>query len=348
MKENIIMIGDFGKDLDDEHSLVLAAGLQKRSLINLVAVVANLKPTLRRAQLAKGTLTQLGLSQIPVGAGMVVFQDEKSYDYEIKVPYLVDELQIDNGQDLLTQQLKAAKNESITLVLQSGLTDAAVLALLDRDLFLQKVSCVTIMGGVETQNGKILLDENGFMKPNNASNNSFDWKSTVYLYQTLQELGVPIIITTRNVSYACQVPLAFYDKMVETGNPVGRCLKERQNLSLQKLWETACLPAGHRQRGTLPKDRNRQWLVDVFCNGKDPGISPYNEIWPFVGQFNLYDPINLIVTVKKLRNIFFDPTEVIVKNTVHLVVGISPKKHGIKNTNKLRQFICNAEIEGLN
>ena len=43
---DIILFGDFGRDLDDEQALVLAVGMHRRRWINLRAVVANLKPAI--------------------------------------------------------------------------------------------------------------------------------------------------------------------------------------------------------------------------------------------------------------------------------------------------------------
>src|SRR6185369_2616893 len=77
---NLIIIGDFGKDMDDEDTLVLSDGVnrhqlvctegsRKQELFEMLAVVANLAPATQRARLAKGTLKELRRPKVPVGIG---------------------------------------------------------------------------------------------------------------------------------------------------------------------------------------------------------------------------------------------------------------------------------------
>lgn len=335
------------KDLDDEHTLCVAAKLHRDGLINLACVVGNLKPAELRARGAKGTLKCLGLSDIPVGVGGVVF-DGQSYPYEAEVPYLADASEVvQDGLGLMRQTLTDSEDWNTILVLQSGLTDALELFKPKPSLFIQKISQVAIMGGVETDGDALKLDEFDRLFPNNANNNMFDWGSAVRLYVALQEFGVPMVITTRDAAYSCQVPFSMYDLMEATGNPVGACLKGRQLPALQKLWEAACSASGSEIRGTLPADRNRQWFITVFCNGKDPGISDGENIWPYVGNFNLYDPINFVAAIPELRARFFSPVRVKVGNTTHLLIGVSRNRHGIKDVDQLRQFMISSEVEAL-
>ena len=65
----IILFTDPGQDLDDELALIMLASLTRRKYVRPIAVVANLHPSLERARLAKGTLTQLGLGDVPVAVG---------------------------------------------------------------------------------------------------------------------------------------------------------------------------------------------------------------------------------------------------------------------------------------
>lgn len=344
--QKMIMIGDFGKDLDDEHALVLAAGLHRTGTVNLVAVVANLKPPLERARLAKGTLQQLGLPDIPVGIGTDVNAGEKQHPYEMRVPYLADQTSLRNGSQLLVETLRAADDGSVVFVLNSGTTDAARLFREQGDLMKQKVRHVAIMGGVETDGDEIKLTD-GYMVPNNSKNNTFDWDSSLYLYQSLQESNIPMIVVTRDVAYNCQTPFQLYDGMEATGNPIGACLKDRQKPALQQLFIAACLPPGAEIRGMLPIDRDRAWFINVFCAGNDPGIADDGDIWPYVGRFNLYDPINVVGAVPELCQKFFDPTPVQVGTTTHLVIGVSGTRHGIKDIEGLRSFLQDTETTAL-
>ncbi|MFA5358813.1 MAG: hypothetical protein WC310_03270 [Patescibacteria group bacterium] len=346
-RPNLVIIGDFGKDLDDEHTLLVAARLARQGIINLKAVVANLSPAHLRARIAKGMLKQLDLDSVPVAVGTPVFEG-KTHPYETRISYLADLSEVlPNGFDLLKTTLLKSSDRNVILVLQSGMTDAA--ELLDREpfLFTQKIRQVAIMGGVETENKKIKLDIRGMMTPNNANNNEFDRESAVFLYWRLQELKIPMIITTRDAAYACQFPLTVYDDMENTGNPIGDCLKGRQKPALQKLWQAACSAPESKIRGTLPVDRNRQWFVKVFCGDVDPAINDGDDIWSYVQNFNLYDPINFVAAIPNLIDTFFDPTEVWVNGVRHLVIGVSSDNHGVRDIDGLRQFLTAAETSAL-
>lgn len=343
----VIVIGDYLKDLDDEHTLCGLVGLERLGFISLRCVVGNLAPAELRACGAKGTLNMLGFSKVPVGVGTPVFEG-KSYPYEAKVPYLADKHEIElDGASLIIRSLSSCQANSAILILQSGLTDAAQLLQNYPDLLKDKLKVVAIMGGVETDGDSVYLDKNGLMIPNNANNNSFDMESALYLYRMLQLLEIPMIVTTREVAYCAQVPFSAYDEFEATGNPVGVCLKNRQLPALQHLWEAACSPSNSDIRGTLPADRNRQWFINVFCAGKDPGIEDSGDIWPYVGGFNLYDPSNAYAAIPELSNHFLYPTFVKVGKVDHIVYGISPKNNGVLNKNEFADFMVSIETVGL-
>lgn len=342
-KTNIVIIGDFGKDLDDEHALVVAAGLQKAGYIKLLAVIGNLAPAEGRAAIAKGTLNNLGMSNVPVGVGLSVFEGIE-YPYEDKVPY-IDFDGLFNGSELMVEILTDAENKSITLVLQSGLSDASKLLREHEDLFVEKIKSVVIMGGVQNHCSNISLTGK-FLQPDDANNVTYNWSDGVWLYARLQELHVPMVIITRNAAYGCQIPFVIYDDMEKTGNPVGVCLKGRQQPSLEHLWKAACAPENADIRGTLPPRCNREWFIDTFCDGNDPGQS-VESIWSYTGCFNLYDPINLIAAIPEIRDKFFNWETVNVMGTSHIVIGVSPDNNGIKDEAGLREFMISMEVNGL-
>jgi hypothetical protein len=65
----VLVTMDPGQDLDDEMLIVLLSALQQRGNVRCVGVVATLAPATMRAQLARGTLDELGMRDVPVGAG---------------------------------------------------------------------------------------------------------------------------------------------------------------------------------------------------------------------------------------------------------------------------------------
>ena len=344
--EKLIIIGDFLKDLDDEHTLIAAVELERQGLIEILCVIGNLAPASMRARGAKGTLQTLGRGNVPVGVGLPVFEG-KAYPYESEIPYLAPETDVEPGYELMVRTLEAQEDESVTLLLISGLTDAAKLVVTAGHLLNAKLKGVVIMGGVEVEDESVKLNEFGFMTPNNANNNSFDMTSAIFLHQKLQELGIPMTIVTREVAYSSGVPFAMYDKLVGTGNPVGECLRNRQKPSLQHLWEAACSGPNSELRGTLPNDRDRAWFLKVFCGGEIPENIPGNDIWPFVKTFNLYDPTALYAAVPSIRDRFYEPTHVVVNNTIHNVIGVSQKAPGVRDIRSFIEFMVETEVKGL-
>lgn len=349
--QKIIMIGDFGKDLDDEHALVLAAGLQRMGLIELIAVVANLEPAAIRARLARGTISQLGLTRIPVGIGTPCFKGGTDLRHETDVPYLAPANAVFDGHRILVDRIGWEDDHSITLVLNSGLTDAAWLFMEAPDLFTQKIASVVIMGGVIPDGDCVALDESGFMQAwigkNGAANNTFDEASALFLYRACQEYRVPLTVLMREAAYACQIPFAIYDRLVATGNPIGACLRDRQKPAMQALWQAANAPSGSPLRGKLPVSRDRAWFVQTFCDGTDPYIGNDGDIWPFMGRFQLYDPMNVVAAIPTLRERFYEPIEVVVKDTTHRVIGLTKARHGVKDVEGLRSFFIETEVVAL-
>ena len=130
--------------------------------------------------------------------------------YEFDVDYLADESTVESvsGVQLVANSLESCSDQSVALVLLSGLTDAWLVLHDHRDLFKQKVSRVVIMGGVEVEGEKgqeiVKRDERGFMIPDKAQNNTFDFDAAQKLYRTLQEEGVPMTVVTRWAAYAAK------------------------------------------------------------------------------------------------------------------------------------------------
>ncbi len=344
----IIDITDPGKDLDDEQKFVLLAGLQRVGIANIAAIVANLEPPLERARLAKGTFNALRLNTIPVGVGTDCFKGGHNPQHETDVPYLASMAEVHpDGHRLLTDTLRASNDASVIFALNSGLTDAADLVKREPELVKQKVRNVTIMGGVQHDGLGNPLIVDGFLIPDDAANNAFDRPAAEYLYHALQELGIPLTIVMRSACYHAQFPIHLYDRFAETGHPVGICLKKRQKSSIQQLWQAALAPADSPVRGKLPLSRNRAWFVQVFCNGTDPSIGYDDEIWPYVGTYNQYDPMAIIAAIPELRDRFFSSITVEVKGATHHIIGLTPQLHGIVDKVGLVAFMSELEISAL-
>jgi inosine-uridine nucleoside N-ribohydrolase len=346
--EQLAIIADAGVDLDDEQALVLGAFLQRQGLIELRAVTANLKPAIERARLVRGTLDMLGygtdLPDVPVGMGMGNIEKRNGEPTATKenTPYLADIGRLRMGDEAFIEILLDADPKSLTLILQSGFSDAAALAMLHGELLKDRIKHVVAMGGVKRTDSSIIL-ENNMMTPDTANNNTFNEAGSEFLYRWCQEEGIPMTITTRDAAYAAQVPFKVFDDMQNTGNPIGASLAQRQYPSIRLLWKRANLAADDEERGPLPADRDREWFVNVFCNGQDPNeIQGNDDIVPFMGNVNLYDPLNLVAAVPILQEEFFRPTKV----GIHNVIGLSKQNNGIIEGSGLGEFMHHSLVQG--
>jgi hypothetical protein len=248
---------------------------------------------------------------------------------------------------LILRTLQQCEDNTVILVLQSALTDAAMLIDAHKDIFNLKVKHVAIMGGLEIMNGKIVLDKDGYAVPNNANNNTFDMEAARYVYREIQAMNKPLIVTTRDCAYQMKVPFKMYDELNKTGNAVGACLLGRQRPALQGLWEAACDVEGGSTRGSLPKDRNRQWFINVFCGGKNlDHIEDGGNIWDYVDSFVLYDPVNLYASIPELEERFLEPVR-FGKDEQHKLFGLSSDIHGVKDVEAFASFLVEIEMNGL-
>lgn len=64
-----VIISDPGEDLDDELAMIMLRYLVSQDHLICKAIVANLKPSDLRARLTRGTLDELGMSDVRVGQG---------------------------------------------------------------------------------------------------------------------------------------------------------------------------------------------------------------------------------------------------------------------------------------
>jgi hypothetical protein len=352
---NVIDFTDPGLDLDDEQKFILAANLHNKKIINLLGVVACLNPAEDRAKLAKGTLCRLGMNNIPVAVG-TSFCGAKKCETDCEYALSVDSSSLKDASLFLYETLSQAEDNSIIFSVNSGVTDVVKFLMQHPELCKRKLKEVVIMGGVAvlppvTVGSDVNFmyktgpDKINYLIPDFAANNSFDYPSALFLYQMLQENDIKMCVLMREAAYAAQFPFSLYDDFANTGNVVGINLCNRQKPSILNLYKAACAPAGSEIRGKLPVDRNKQWFLNVFCGGNDPG--EVEDIWPFVKGYQQYDSLAYLACSPDLRKEFFVSECVTVKGTVHEIIGKSKISHGVKNANNLRDFVMRNQIEAL-
>jgi Inosine-uridine nucleoside N-ribohydrolase len=349
MFKNLLVVMDPGRDQDDEDVLVFLNRLIRLEILNMMGVVANLAPSAQRARLAKGTLNQLGQSTIPVGIGTSCNQPEDDgLEYQFAVSYLAETTELTDGKELILKTLREAKPKSIVLLLISGLTDAAAVLREYQNLFATTVRRVAIMGGVVVKDEQPVLDASGRLQADmSAQNNAFDKEAAAFLYQQLQELGIPTTTVSRHAAVASKVSRSVYDEMAATGHPIGIRLLEAQKKAIEELWQRACLPDGDAKRMGLPGRCDKTWFVNTFCGGEGADRKSEDSIWDLIKTFNLYDPATLVATIPNLREHFFAPFVCEVHGVEHMVIGVSAKNHNVRDTAGLADFMKNMLVGSL-
>jgi hypothetical protein len=349
---NAIVTMDPGQDLDDEMFMVLSAALTARRALNVAGVVTCLAPAGMRARLARGTMDQLGLPEVHVAAGTDggASGDAESIAKMASVDYLTRlPPQEEAGLDLMSTLLQQAEPKSMTVVVIASLKDVARLLKQEEALCVDKVKQVIIMGGVEPF---VAGDAPAgtFLVPDTAHNNEFDKEASVFTYRRLQELGIPLVVVSRFLAYACQVPKSIYDRMAATGSRIGKHLQWAQRNCIESLWQRSCAPEGSLARNGLPERCNREWFVNTFCGGmgKADGapLTADASIWDHVVAFNMYDPLALCVAVPSLQHLF-DPDTLVVNGTAHRVYGVSKERTGVKDPAALREWLIDAFMQGI-
>lgn len=339
--KDLIVVMDPGRDQDDEDVLVMLNRFIRLEILQVLGIVANLAPSTQRARLAKGSLKQLGQTNIPVGIGTGCLQTENDgLKYQFDVTYLAETTELQDGKELMLSSMRAARPKSLVLLLISGLTDAAAVLREHHHLFTQKVRRVVIMGGVNVAGELPAVDEDGRMIPDlTAQNHSFDKEAATFLYRQLQDCEIPITVVSRHAAVAAKVPRSVYDDMAATGHPIGIRLLNAQKQAIEELWHRACMPADATDRHGLPPRCDRTWFLNTFCGGNGADRKAEDSIWDQVQTFNLYDPATLVAAIPNLREHFYSPSVVEVHGTEHLVIGTTAKTHNVNKPGELAEFM---------
>jgi len=311
-----------------------------------------LNPAKDRARLARGTLDKLGLTEIPVGIGSNMISSTAG-EYEFNVPYMSNlEDCRENGVNMFVEILQGLDRDTkVTLVCLSGLADAWQLLKEHRELFRSKIGRVVIMGGVEVVDNDVKFDEQGYMMPDKAQNNTFDFSAAQELYREVQKECIPLTIVSRWAAYAAKLPFSLYDAMADTGHPVGTRLHESQAHSLEHLWVRACLPQDDPKRGGLPGRCDKAWFCKVFLGGKGNDRDGTDGIWDLASTFQAYDPMAVLAALHGVRARFMRPLLVDVRGesgTIqHEILGMNEMNNGIVEGSELGEWLHSAILSGL-
>ena len=212
-----------------------------------------------------------------------------------------------DGLALLKKELERVPDHSAVWLINSGMADPAAILRDAPDLVKQKTAKVVIMGGVGSH-----VDTRGFVVADQrAYNNTTHQPSADFVYARVQELGLPLVVVSKEAAYAAAVPRTLYDGMAATGHPIGIYLQNQQRQSLANLWEGI-------HKGHLPPALTPEWFFRTFTDvdlsrpaGQaalaDAKAHPedFERVWKQVTKFNLYDPLALLAATPGAAELVF-------------------------------------------
>lgn len=344
--KKVVVISDAGRDHDDELALTAAAGLMRARVISIECVIANLKPSLMRARLIKGILDTVDLKTVPVGVGTAVNENSTPQPYEFDASYLSEQQFFPDGQELLAETFRNAEDNSLVLLLISGLTDANLFFKNNLDLAKRKLSNVVIMGGVLTVNNDVKRDADGHILPDESYNHKVDMEAATYFYKIAQSAQIPLTIVSRHSVMACAMTPSFYDYLATFDSPIGKRLCAAQAHSIQHLWYRVFLEANDPKREGLPPYCNKAWFLKTFTNNQDDtnNLTQNDMVWTYVTKINAYDPIAMLAAA--CPNLF-TPFKARTGASENLIIGLNSEITGIDNPHKIRSLLTQLTVAGL-
>eukprot|EP01062_Namystynia_karyoxenos_P063145 TRINITY_DN55966_c0_g1_i1.p2 TRINITY_DN55966_c0_g1~~TRINITY_DN55966_c0_g1_i1.p2 ORF type:complete len:387 (+),score=98.65 TRINITY_DN55966_c0_g1_i1:80-1240(+) len=334
---DMVIIGDFGKDQDDEKALAVAVALRRLGLIGELAVVANLSPALMRARLAKGTLGALGCPEVPVAAGTDGGSPgEECHAYEFDCPYLAaeGELCLQGGHELFFEALDASRRRGrrACIALNSSLTDMAACLKDPRwaEWGRATVAAVTVQGGVRDEGGRLVMDPA-------AANSAFDLASAAAVYSQLRQEaaagGPRFVVASRHAAVAAQVPRG---AVSGSAHPVARRLAASARRSLQLLWQRVHRSEPERREAgdALPLRCDPAWYRAAFLSPEAPaGLTAADEVWEHIRGFNEYDGLATVAAALSPHDGVFGElfTPRLSAEGGTAAVGLSAEDHGLRD-----------------
>jgi inosine-uridine nucleoside N-ribohydrolase len=361
----LFLATDPNKDPDDLIALVHANYLQRQGFVDLRCVVTTLgdrEMRTTRARFAKSVLDDLGLGKVKVGVGVdysfEVYDKSGAVDVQaaagrkkdhqvfLETPLLREQAVVElDGLSLLKNELEQVPDHAAVWLINSGMADLAALLRVAPGLVKQKTAKVVIMGGVGS------VDEQGFaVADQRAYNNTTHQDSADFVYRCAQELGLPLVVVTKEAAYAASSPRTLYDGMAATQNPIGVYLQKQQKESLAKLWDGI-------HQGHAPPALNTEWFLTTFTDvdltsptGKavlsdvKAHDRDFEKVWKLVSKFNLYDPLALLAATPGAAELVYRrETLPGVRGNVQIV-----RKESIKDSQLIKDLLAGMGIESLN
>ena len=332
---DMIIVGDFGVDVDDEKALCLAVALLRIGVVRRLSVVANTGDSTMRARLAKGTLQALGAGDVPVATGGSGPSLGCHGEFEFDCRYLAsqDELDPRGGHELIFAALADASRDGrqVCIVLNSALSDMFDVLQDSRwNTMRRAVNNVTVMGGAMWKGGMLVVDPF-------ACNNFIDLNAATAVYARLSQ-EVPLFVVSRHAAAQVQLSTSTFHGSL---HPVAQRLMEVALKSTQAFWERLHGATSERTSGTLPHRCDLDWFYKTFlCCGAPRILGPQDRIWPFLRGLHVYDGLATLVSVYASLDQVDERFDVVRCNVgTSKLIGVDERRHGITHTEHINKLV---------
>lgn len=213
----IILYTDLGRDIDDAVLLIILAYLHKIGVIEILLVVANVKPSMRRAKAAKFIVEEMGASEVPIAYGTDGTDENITlHPYELK---RIGEPKgaILNGDIATVETLRALENrgQHCSLIAVSSLRDLSKLIKEHESLVKNSVSSVFSQGAWE-----VGREVRTLIPDMTVVNNSYDCEATIHAYVWLRQNTIPTYTATRHAAFMAPVSAHVFQEATNNGNSV--------------------------------------------------------------------------------------------------------------------------------
>jgi len=298
-KTHAIVCADIGHRASDEYMLSVAASLQKMGILKLVSVIAVSPPQVVRADIARGALDSLMLSNVPVAYSGVVSSSTKAVNAAtFNADYGKPSAHVNNtGVELITRALLRAPEKSLVILATTCLGDVSEVINTHRDLFASKVKQVVVIGSVKP------FRRRSFVEPENyGGEKENDFARNVY--RSCQELQVPTVTLCKDIHRGFPFPSAQVDDLASSNHFVATKIQRSEEMQANGLWELIKQLKQESRGYRIPKEPDVKRFHKYTLCGKQPNSSQHN-IWPMVVSINLELVLGLLCCIPMYQDEHF-------------------------------------------
>jgi len=341
-RTHVIICADIGHRASDEYMLSVAASLQQMGDLKLISVIAVRPPQMVRANIARGALDGLLLSNVPVAYSGVVSTPSRAaaggaatttFDADYGEP----SLHVNNtGVELITRALLEAPEKSLVIMGTACLGDISEVIHSHRNLFASKVKRVVVVGSVKH------VKRRSFIVPEEAcGGGEKDHAFAKNVYRSCQDLKIPTVTLFKDVSLGFPFPSSHVDDLILSNHMISTKIQRSEEMQANRTWELTKQPKQETSRSsysTMAAGSDNKSFYKYSLGGKHPNTSQHN-IWPSIKSINLELVLGLLSCIPVYRDSHFRWETHQVKGIDHKVCRHSNASAGIIKSEALSNEI---------